>query len=246
MSAAGGLSLNTKETYRTFRHGEKCDAETRPFIVAEHPTKHKAYVYRPRCKLWSCPYCAEINRQEWVARAIYGAAKLHYAGNSISFLTITSSPKLDAKGTENVFSTAWDKLRRRATRAAGGGEYFLVPERHADGRIHAHALETFTMGKRWWKDNAAQCGLGFMADEQPARHVAAVAAYGVKYLSKEFAQAEWPAGWHRVRTSRGWPVPLEELKDPCWKYTVMQTETGAMKRLETLALCGYIVRVFTG
>ena len=244
MSDEVGLSFIAYKHIRTTRHGETCQTDGRPFIVAVHADKKKAFLFQARCKLWSCPVCAEINRQLWIATALYGASKLLETEDHVSFLTITSHRKLAAGGSEAVFGKAWDNLRRRASRASGGGEYLLIPERHADGRVHAHAIETFNLGRHFWKDNAAACGLGYIADEAPARAAAAAAAYAAKYIGKQLGDKTWPKGWRHVRTSQGWPELPDEIRSLKWQYHVMETLTGARKRLDGLATCGYMVRDF--
>ncbi|HEY9758875.1 MAG TPA: hypothetical protein V6C97_27145, partial [Oculatellaceae cyanobacterium] len=184
----------------------ECTTPRRPFLRGVNHEERKAVFFQPRCKLWSCPYCAQVNRALWTARAYHGASVLAGDDEShpdvISFLTLTSNRKLGPDATMRVFSSAWIKLRHRAHRSASQGQYLLIPERHKDGRLHAHAVETFNLGQRWWKDNSAECGLGFMVEEEEARTPGGAAYYVAKYLAKSLGVQNWPKGWRRVRTSR--------------------------------------------
>lgn len=61
------------------------------------------------------------------------------------------------------------------------------------------------MSERWYKDNCAAIGLGFMADVREMEHPGKVAKYVTKYMSKAIAVTDWPSGFHRFRFSRLWP-----------------------------------------
>ncbi len=60
----------------------------------------------------------------------------------------------------------------------------MIPERHQDGRLHAHAIETGHLTTRWFKDEGRECGLGYIAEEKEVRSPAGAGAYVVKYLTK--------------------------------------------------------------
>lgn len=175
--------------------------------------QQKAVFFRPRCKLWSCPACADINKGLWAVRAFHGAERLQESAKTINFLTLTSHEKLTPQGTLKIWPKAWARLRERARYETGGFDYLLVPERHKNQRLHVHAIETAGLGKRWWKDNARAVGLGFMADETVANTAGGAAYYTVKYLTKSLETQQWPKGFRRVRTSRTWPK-LEQNQTP--------------------------------
>jgi hypothetical protein len=157
-------------------------------------------------------------------RAYHGTVELTGGDSEIedkpsaSFLTLTSHGRLDAPRTVAVFGDAWNRLRGRAARRAPNGQYYLIPERHLDGRLHVHAIETYNLGSRFWKDAAASCGLGYIAEEEEVRSARKAAWYASKYLAKSIEVIEWPKGFRRVRTSRGWPK-LPELPPPLgWTF----------------------------
>lgn len=261
--AAGGFS-----SIEQFSEPESCTTPNRPFLRGVNHDERRAVFFRPRCKMWACPYCAEVNKKLWTFRAFHGAAVLSgtepLLGNTtnfasareefassqcaikpqdslMSFLTLTSHRDLGPAASTAVFGSAWNNLLRRARHSGSQGQYFMVPERHKDGRLHAHAIETFNLGTRWWKDNAAEVGLGYIAEEAVARSAAGAAYYAGKYLAKSLDVATWPRGWRRVRTSRGWPKAPDKEQPPGWVWLPLprdETLAAAWQRLEQI---GYTV-----
>lgn len=233
MTAKGGLS--------SIEQMEKslCVAPRRIYLLGVNLNAGKAVLFKPRCKSWSCPACAEINKRLWTVRVYHGAETLGESGIPINFLTITSHGKLDAAASIRVFPHAWSLLQHRARYATGGFDYVLIPERHKDGRLHVHALETAGLGKRWWKDNAAACGLGYMADETVARSAAGAAYYATKYLSKNLEYTGWPKGFRRVRTSRKWPKLPDMPEIPGWEWRKLKNDedlAGTIERMKDIGL----------
>lgn len=192
--------------------------------------------FRPRCKMWGCPACAQINARLWAARAHHGASSYVELGRRLHFLTLTSHEKLDASATLEVWPHAWKKLHTRAVREGGKQAYLMIPERHKDGRLHMHALTTWNLGSRWWKDNARECGLGFMAEEEEARTPGGAASYVTKYISKTLADTMWPPGWRRVRTSRDWPQLPELAKPEGWRFSTLEKQDRLMSEVIRHAL----------
>lgn len=203
-----------------------CEARGRPQMLGISHSLRRAIFFRPRCKLWACPVCAQINRARWCARTWLGARALQAAGAHLSFVTLTSHERLDASATLAIFKYAWPALRKRISRSVGHWDYILVPEKHGDGRLHAHLVCTAHLCKRWYKDNARECGLGYQADAQQLETAEYAAAYVGKYLSKEMGQSEdpWPRGFRRVRCSQSWP-PLPPLgSTEGWSWRVLRDE----------------------
>lgn len=201
-SAEGGLS-NKEQVVAT-----TCQANWRPWLRGINHEAHKVIYYQPNCGSWSCPYCAENNRKRWTW-LIASSTGVHLSnGSQVSFTTLTSHEKLSPSASLIVFPKAWDRLRQRARRQRPG-HYVMIPEQHANGRLHVHMLDTFGLPSRWWKDNARACGLGYMAESEFARTAGGAARYASKYLSKGLG-TDWPKGFRRVRTSPGFIV--EELR----------------------------------
>jgi hypothetical protein len=197
-----------------------CQAPGRPTLVARHAETGTAITFKPRCKSWSCPACGAINAQLWAHHARHGIQALQDAGEAVNFVTLTSHRALDAAATVHVFTHAWPMLRKRIRRACGRDTaYMLVPERHQDGRLHAHLLTNARMALRDWKSDAAGVGLGYMVDVRPVEHAAFAAHYVTKYLTKDAQCGAWPRGFRRVRCSRNWPKAPEPDAAPGWSIT---------------------------
>lgn len=197
----------------------KCETANRPYMAALRTDARIAVLYRPRCKKWSCPACAEFNKWRWGKRATYGALELLEADTPLSFLTLTSNGAVwSVERTILVFSRAWPALRKRATVAGGKFDYFIVPEKHKDGRLHLHGMVSLALSTRWWKDKAAGVGLGYHADEKPVRDALDVSRYVIKHLDKQMQTEGWPKGFRRIRTSRSWPKEPEAATPAGWEF----------------------------
>jgi len=104
----------------------------------------------------------------------------------------------------------WDKLMKRVKRQLGANvQYFRVFEKHWDGVLHVHFLlshwipddelkishGSYNAKKdtwnnhysywRWLKDNAPECGFGFMTSSENLIEAKAATGYVTKYMTKE-------------------------------------------------------------
>jgi hypothetical protein len=62
------------------------------------------------------------------------------------------------------------------------------------------------VSKKWVKDTARSCGMGYMADAQLLKDPCAAGAYVTKYLTKSLSQGDvFPKRFKRVRYSVGFP-----------------------------------------
>lgn len=185
------------------------------------------------CNSWKCPECAAKNATRWTLRAELGAREFLQAGQRVDFVTITCNPKLTTwEATAEVFPHAWGKLHKRLNRQADTREYLLVIERHKTGRLHAHALWTFAVSERWLKDNAAECGLGFMASVSRLREARFATSYVSKYLGKALPEST-PTHFRRVRVSKAWanvPAPVNEYSELSWQYVGGNGELNMLYR----------------
>jgi len=220
---------------------ETCHTPNRPWMVAKNENTKMAIFFQPTCKLWACPYCAKINSGRWIIRAYNGAKTLLDEGRHADFVTITSHEKLTPEQTFRVFPLAWPKLYRRYKRAVSNEDpkaFIAVPERHKDGRLHSHLIITGGLSKRWWKDNARECGLGYQSDVRDANLGAA--GYIAKYLGKTLDE-KWPKGKRRVNTSRSWPALPELPVKIGWSFATYPTDDKLSPVLGDLSHRGYTV-----
>lgn len=188
-------------------NAQRCQAQRRPILIGEHTGEKTAIVYVPRCKQWSCPYCAIVNRSQWAMRIHDGVENYKSDGlEDWSFLTLTSRGYLSTfEETVKAWPKAWSRLSSRLRRKTKGLKYVLLPEQHKDGRLHVHLVTTARPTKRWLKDSSFACGLGYMADAEPLKSSKKAAWYVSKYLGKTLGVLDWPPKFRRIRTSQKWP-----------------------------------------
>jgi len=222
-SAAGGLSSIEQ------RHADTlvCDAPGRPLLRAVSPSRRKVLYYKPRCKSWHCAACAVINARMWTVRIYQATEALIADGEAISFTTLTTHEKLTPEASWRLFYPAWKRLLQRVRRAAGAGEYVMIPEAHQSGRMHVHMLDTWNLKTRWWKDNARGCGMGYMAESEFAETPGGAAHYAAKYLTKAIVN-EQLRRVRKIRKSQGF---LKESAPPAgddWQIEKLDADMPLM------------------
>ena len=199
------------------------------------PLKGKDYenseivVYRARCKLWSCEYCANINRRVWQARIWKEVERSK--SEQWTFFTFTLLGEYHGhaeslKSSLLKWRDVWDKLMKRLKREYGKFRYLRVFETHKDGTFHVHMLADVVVsdavervnnnGKVVYESetilghlNALE--LGWIHDCKPivadgrddGSYMALVASYVAKYLTKDIQgavrDAIKSAGLNRIR-----------------------------------------------
>lgn len=235
-SPAGGLIL-----YRAIEQ-EGCPASGRPVLEFFSTELQQVVYFRPPCKSWTCPYCAPRRAWMWRKRAEYGSNVLN-AVNIIEFVTLTSHERLSPAATLAVLPKAWINLNRRLKRTAGDTQYFSVPEQHKDGRWHMHLIVSMPIAlkKKWWKDNARACGMGYQSDVQEVESAGGVGGYVTKYLTKMLQNSNLPSGFRRVRLSHGWPKNPSVGKPEGWRCSVVQQDIPLNEKIERQRLAGLTV-----
>jgi len=186
------------------------------------------YFIHPDCKTWACPYCGARRARLWRYLAAFGGDTLLDAGHELAFVTLTSHRfiKTPLAGVL-VWRKAWPKLSARWRRKSPGVQYLYVGEVSKLGRFHVHIITTATLPTRWYKDNAPETGLGYIAKAIPIETGLECGNYITKYLTKAIAHGGWPKYWRRVNVSRKWPKP-EELPTP-YDWTSLGPHQGRVK-----------------
>lgn len=181
----------------------------------------RALITRADCDSWDCPECSLRMAERWKLRAEIGVRQYIRAGFHVDFITITSHEKLpDFAATEAVWRRAWPVLYAALKRRATALQYFIVPEKHKDGRMHIHGLWTAGVTQKWLKDNARSRGLGYQAKRRSVEDAGKAVSYVGKYIGKSFGD-HVPAHFRRVRISHGWPdipIPSTPLVGLRWEY----------------------------
>lgn len=202
---AGGLKALIEQS-----DAPQCETPNRPYLKAKDEETKTIYIIRPDCKLWACKACAERRRRLWVYYANFGGGALLSEGRKLSFVTLTSSRMVRTlAGGIWVWRRAWPKLSARWRRATDKLQYVYTSESGKSGHFHVHLITTATLPSKWYKDNAAETGLGYQAAAVPIVSPTECGGYLGKYLGKALAVAGWPKYWRRVNCSRGWPKPVD-------------------------------------
>jgi len=190
-------------------------------LVGWDYAEKRALFTRADCDSWRCPECAKRITSNWILRAQIGTHQLIDHGERVDFVTITSHEKLKTfEQTLHVWRDAWPVLYAVLKRKKPTLQYFLVPEKHEDGRLHFHALWNAGVKKRWLKDNARWRGFGYECDVSPVTTVLTATRYVTKYVGKSLGD-DVPPRFRRVRVSNSWPelpVPESVTSQLEWHY----------------------------
>jgi hypothetical protein len=223
-----------------FPNSETCETPNRPYIVGRNDSKKQAVLWQPRCGLWTCPYCAAQNTLYWSARAAEGIQAFFDADQPARFLTVTSAGTVTPTHSVLRFKLAWPKLRKAlARRSPGKFEYLLIPERQKSGRLHAHFACNAPVSSHALHDLAWRSGMGYQAKAEQIKTPQGAAWYTAKYLAKQIAGTSWPARFHRVRHSNGWPELPERKALDQYAYTVYTSRDSAWLEYHALLEMGY-------
>jgi len=233
--AAGGL-ISLEQLTAKF-----CTNARSPMMIAKNRATKSAVFFRPRCKMWKCPYCAKINSDLWIMRVTHGCHELIEMGHDLSFVTVTSHEKLTAKQSVQTLPDSWHKLSMRLRRHVKGVQYVVIPERHKNGRLHIHGVFLSGADRRWWKDNARSCGMGYQAEAKPVYSASGAGFYCGKYLAKQLSDERWKKGFRRIRTSQAFPKlpPLERAEG--WTFSIISQGESVSEHTKQLADAAYRV-----
>lgn len=228
---------------------ENCPNTKNIFVFGVNQEQKSALIFHPRCKLWSCDFCAELNKEYWIAQASRGAIIITSEGRELQFVTLTSRGYTTPNSSLWFFKQNWPKLSRRikyhtakdSEKSGAEWAYFLVPERHKSGIAHFHLLAATSIGSAsLWKKHAFASGFGYIKDVQNDITPARVVDYVTKYLHKGMGAENWPTGFRRVRHSNNWPISHEKpLVGWDWK-TYSQARTVWWEKMALLNM-GYEV-----
>lgn len=196
-----------------------------PYLTGIDEQSKTAHLIRGACKQWSCPTCGARNGKQWLARII-NHMNLNKRRNWY-FVTLTAHENWRGKDASRVnVQRGWKKLYNRMRRAYGVSGYVKVWEPHKDGSWHLHILIDRKIGKRWWKDNARACGMGYQVESVQPKNPGQAAGYCAKYLIKSFELAHlYDKGMRRIEVSRDW-TKLPELADNDLSWVINHTKDG--------------------
>lgn len=209
---------------------KQCPKQGVPYLVGDSKTQQKRKIFKGRCGQWDCPYCAEINRSQHYNRVANGIHFYMREGIEFQFVTITCHENW--RGTHASIKN-WrknkDKLlaryRRRYKKDTDNPcHYVYIPETHKDETLHIHGIFSGNFGSRWWKDNARESGLGYMAESEGLRGVLQAVNYINKYITKEIGKAQIIKNFRRISYSQGFRTISRHETDYDWR--VLDRETS--------------------
>lgn len=169
----------------------------------------EALVYRARCKMWSCGYCANINRRVWLARIMLEVGKDEIKEWTFFTFTLRGKDHKSSQHSLSVWRSTWDKLMKRLKREYGPFSYVRVFETHKSGAFHVHMMASTSVpdvelrvreldSSEYWhsekvKGHLDALKLGYIHDCKPivedgrvdSSKSALIASYVGKYLTKE-------------------------------------------------------------
>lgn len=221
-----------------------CPNSDAPILLGTHRRIKNAVFIRAACGLWSCPVCGARNARRWIARLINGMNHPD-TGAMWYFVTLTAHQNWrgDEASLKNLRSN-WPKLRKRMKRKTEGAFYYaMVYEPHKDNSFHLHVLTNCRVPAKWYKDNAAQSGMGYQADVSPMKNAGKVAGYVSKYMLKSVENADrYTKGMRRINVSQNWP-PLPELDNSSddYDYAPVGNKPGAIALKERYERLGFNV-----
>lgn len=209
--------------------------------------------------MWTCSYCAVVNRAIWQAKLINHITK---SDHKWCWFTLTAHSKMrgDKLSLQNL-RQAWDKMVKRMKRKYGAFDYCRVYEPHKDGSFHCHAIASFHFadiavmkqknGKnvnysKWVKKTAIDLHLGWYthADNIPSdMHGGYISSYITKYIVKLSLSDKQEIGRIRhIQTSQGW-TELKNESDLEWGLSYFITQKDVEYIWE---LGGQVIDIQTG
>lgn len=208
----------------------RCTKETRPYLTGVGTAEGVAILLRPDCKCWNCPKCAARNARRWIARIINHMN--HNKGKNWQLMTLTAHEKMRGEASIKNIRKGWKKLYNRIRDTFGVSDYCKVWEHHSDGTFHLHAIvdvqnKKFT--KRWLKNAARACGMGYMADLRKIDNAGIVAGYVAKYFLKSEAVGAMPRGLRRIEVSRNWEKLPDLVAENNFSWIINETRDGQLR-----------------
>jgi hypothetical protein len=161
-----------------------------------------------RCKMWSCPTCAELNRKKVIAKALEAKPR--------AMLTLTVSSKNHASPEEAAAALKRGlrllRLRLKRDEKLSNFEFIAVFEKHQSGFPHLHLLITgkfipWSKLQQWWKEITGSTHV----DIRKIKNAGTAAFYCAKYIGKDLAAFEGCKRWWR---SHGYRDPNPEAWIP--------------------------------
>jgi len=132
-----------------------------------------------KCNSWLCPRCRKRKSRKFAR-----AARAYFAGEKLSFLTITDDPRLTPSESFSTFAARWNYFRTSLTRKIGTFKYVRVlEEQPGTGRAHYHIIINRYIPGRHITELLSLSGFGRIYKIKYIQN-AQVFDYVIKYLRK--------------------------------------------------------------
>lgn len=200
------------------------------------PQGHVATLAGLRCKRWSCPECARLNRDR--------VMKLAAAGKPNLFMTLTCDPKRYASPSEAAqdMRRGLVALRRRIERRwkVKNIPFIVVFERHKSGWPHMHLLLRapymhWKVLRGMWDDIIG----AYEVDVRQIKKKSSVLYYVTKYIGKQLEKFEGCKRYWRSQNYCG--ARIKEPKHPDYEKRPYVTMGSVKAALIHLGRNGWIV-----
>lgn len=194
-----------------------------------------------RCKRWSCPVCAEVNRRRVILLAKEARPR------ALLTLTVSSRAYPEPAAAAEALKRGLRLLRLRLSRHEKlvNFQFLAVFEKHKSGWPHLHLV---IKGKyipwskllEWWKEITGSTGIYI----QYIRSTGQAAAYCAKYIGKDLAQFPNCKRWWRSHGFSEAPSPdyAEDRPRGDWQRVTY----GYYALIDALERAGYIIETHRG
>lgn len=208
-----------------------------PIVLTNQDSEEMNVLLRPRCKMWTCPYCSEINRRVWRRhlKTKLSCAPLNSLEWSFSTLTLPEyvhemETEIDRLfGSIRFIRNQWDRTMKTLKRQYGRFEYVRVLESHKSLALHVHLLASIHFDDLIERDKFHQSPAfqkifesyewGFTDTRHMENGVTGTVNYVTKYMTKtspNFHSAVSGAHLRRIQTSRKIGSPQSEESPTIW------------------------------
>lgn len=185
---------------------------------------------RSKCNTWGCDYCGPIKVNRLLDDVAYGGAVIQDRGFRWRFMTLTSSPRTNARQAFPRFRAILHKWRKKQGHKQAI-QFFKVTEFTESGLRHFHLLiDTFVpfgVIQAAWR--AATDGTAYWVNIKKAQ-VKQAAGYMAKYMTKQTVFSDkFDDGEHRYSFSQQFPrLPRPEPTGE-WEFRLNPKTTSLIQ-----------------
>lgn len=181
-----------------------------------------------RCKRWSCPVCAEINRARVIQ--IAKAAK----PRALLTLTVSSKDYPEPNDAAQALKKGLRLLRLRLARhpKLENFQFLAVFERHKSGHPHLHLLiKGSFIPWKWLRSVWEDVTGSYMVDIRKIATTGQAAMYCAKYIGKDLSAFAHCKRWWR---SHGYSEGVSDDYEPDWRLGMPTRHLAEVHRVRAV------------